>query len=269
MFVSVITKILKITSFIRYFGDNPLDSPFFKEETVGPVKSIFKELDRKASQGKSASDLSKAFDNSNRANEILNKKDDRKFESEVKDKIFNTLNESAQKFDDENNTKTIDFENAQSITTNIRVPKPSQPDNSVAPIKKPSTPSPLVTLITTPKYTIKLKPKNIYDQIKLLDHLPEEDDDDDVEETEVTTKPLEKTTVNSERQPKILIHEGELNQEGDDSASLQAEALRRRRISRRPSYQIFDVNRYLTTTPLSVINSAPSTVLPKHKVSLG
>ncbi|CAG9767447.1 unnamed protein product [Ceutorhynchus assimilis] len=55
----------------------------------------------------------------------------------------------------------------------------------------------------------------------------------------------------------------EVNQE---EPTLEPEALRRKLRPRRPNYKVFDVNKYLTTTPFSLFDTVSTTVLPKYKV---
>ncbi|CAG9767454.1 unnamed protein product [Ceutorhynchus assimilis] len=195
----------------RYFGENPLDSPFFKEETVGPVRPIFTEL-------------------APHHNEIVSNKNERKFEIS-KDNLLVIENDKAE---------------------SIKVPLVTKP-----------TPSPLVSLMTTPKYTLKLTPKNIYDQIKLLDHLA-------TDETKIINK-VEQTNQNStkeeSRESKTLVEVNDnITKEVDQEPTLEPEALRRKLRPRRPNYQVFDVNKYLTTTPFSLFDTVSTTVLPKYKV---
>ncbi|XP_050299191.1 uncharacterized protein LOC126738056 isoform X2 [Anthonomus grandis grandis] len=235
----------------RYFGDNPFDSPFFKEETVGQVKPIFKDLEHiHKNPTETIASWRRSDDNIVNTNEV--------FDQSEKENI-KIATENRELASPINLTKASEAA-AESINSVSKVSAPiGLAVNDVIDEIKP-TASPLVTLITTPRYTIQLTPENIYDQIKLLDHLPEDD-------TTTNKKPTDKNNLEdehsqreetSQRKPKILV---------EDKIGPEAEALRRRRMRpRKPNYQIFDVNKFLTTTPFNLINTASTTILPKHKV---
>lgn len=215
-------------------------------------------------------------------------------EPPVKDKVIEspepeseTTTEQSTETEILTTTTTPPSENvqAESVHSNQLIVKPLD--------KKPlefTTESNLVTLITTPKYTIQLTPNNIYDQIKLLDHLPENEDYGDVrsstvpvprKQSESISVPLIKRNDNvdeiiNNREAKELNEveygDDENNDEENDKNNnvvLEPEAWRRSRLPyRRPVYEIFDVNRFLTTTPFTLINTASTTVLPKDKVCI-
>lgn len=211
-------------------------------------------------------------------------------ESPVKDKVIEspepesvTTTEQATETETLTTTTTPPSENvqAESVNSNQLIVKPL--------LNKPlefTTESNLVTLITTPKYTIQLTPNNIYDQIKLLDHLPENEDYGDVrsstvpvprKQSESISVPLIKRNDNvdeiiNNREAKELneVEDGDDDENGNNNdVVLEPEAWRRSRLPyRRPIYEIFDVNRFLTTTPFTLINTASTTVLPKDKVCI-
>ncbi|XP_066253849.1 titin-like [Euwallacea similis] len=260
---------------LRYFGENPLDSPFFKEETIETPKPIFRDLALNTNDAL-VKPTTKATEQV--SNKMVNQAD-------TKDETLAKNIEEVKELD--TNSTAQETAEAESIRFNRRTSMPLH-------IKEPApviatTPSAPITLITTPKYTIKLTPNNIYDQIVLLDHLPEDEDDDDdsddaaaevaagkksetvnipqIEKSdavEITAKGVEE----GKRQPKILNTTKDAFKSDGDTESTNAEALRRNRWRpRRPLYQIFDVNEFLpSTTPFSIINTASTTVLPKHMV---
>lgn len=275
----------------RYFGENPLDSPFFREETIDSPKPIFKDLAKKtSSKSDSAPKSSITTSQINpKLNEIPNqpiKKVEPQVESPVKEKVIEspepesvTTTEQSTESETLTTIATPPSENvqAESVHSNQLIVKPL--------VNKPldfTTESNLVTLITTPKYTIQLTPNNIYDQIKLLDHLPESEDYGDVRPTTVPVPKKQSESISvplikrNDNVDEIIINREakELNEveNGDDDNNdvvLEPEAWRRSRFPyRRPVYEIFDVNRFLTTTPFTLINTASTTVLPKDKVCI-
>ncbi|XP_076258027.1 uncharacterized protein LOC143195049 isoform X2 [Rhynchophorus ferrugineus] len=270
----------------RYFGENPLDNPFFKEATVGPVEPLFKDLEKAVNSFKSPNKKSAS---EKKASEI---KKDKKDETEKKP-LKKSENIKGDFLDN-----PADHQAAASFIINAEIQPVPNVDNSInSPENDKPVSSALVSLITTPKYTINLVPNNIYDQIKLLEHLPEQAKTEEPREKDNATAneiEPESTTVepknenlstekieeiiptsteqhsNGNRQSKSL----DLDQEtkSDDSSEdgetiNEPQALRRlRKRPKRPMYQIFDINKFLTTTPFSLIDSDPTTVLPKYKV---
>ncbi|XP_066153070.1 microtubule-associated protein futsch-like isoform X2 [Euwallacea fornicatus] len=260
---------------LRYFGENPLDSPFFKEETIDTPKPIFRDL---ALNTNDAVVEPKTKATEQVTNGMLNQGDTN---DETLAKNIEKLKELGT------NSTAQETAEAESIRFNRRASMPLHIKEQSPVIA--TTPSAPITLITTPKYTIKLTPNNIYDQIVLLDHLPEDEDDDDDSDdsTAEVTAAKKSETVNipqieksdaieitakgadeTKRQPKILNTSKDGLRSDGDTESSNAEALRRNRWRpRKPLYQIFDVNEFLPpTTPFSVINTASTTVLPKHMV---
>ncbi|KAL1497376.1 hypothetical protein ABEB36_008357 [Hypothenemus hampei] len=248
---------------IKYFGENPLDSPFFAEDTISPVKSIFSEFDKISEQNKKHLDTSirsseineRRYEN---GNDVFPGKDQIKFKEKVKEQVYTTTEKNKDDLIETKTRQTIS-QDTEGASSNKQVFQPSQSIVSFT-----TTSSPIITLITTPKYTIQLTPNNIYDQIKLLDHLPEDD-----ENGEASTEKVNESSALVEF--KRDSRQANVNEDHIDlikhEAVAESEALRRlRKRPKRPLYEIFDVTKYLPTTPFSVINTAASTVLPKHMV---
>ncbi|XP_048519743.1 uncharacterized protein LOC109544485 isoform X2 [Dendroctonus ponderosae] len=165
---------------LRYFGENPLDNPLFKETAISPVKSIFKELERKPRQKKSQKPADNSFNPSEiyeQINEIFsfdNKNDD-DFGTGLNDKLFSLINTPTIEPRAQPHRQPATSESAKSESASSKSQQPAEEEEGSETI---TTPNSLMdnSLITTPKYTIQLTPNNIYDQIKLLDHLPGEEE---------------------------------------------------------------------------------------------
>ncbi|XP_060521970.1 uncharacterized protein LOC132699335 [Cylas formicarius] len=297
----------------RYFGENPLDSPFFKEELVGPVKPIFKDLDRSASieTQDSASKESAMVENFNEIFKNGKKDGERIHSTRTKDKEYTLLKKQA----DHIRTSTQEV----ITSTSTSYPATNTPkQNIVVP-----TPLPIISLMTTPKYMITLTPKNIYDQITLLEYLPKplvenakntdasagksqdagdtdganrqskhlEDQDEESFESDSQVRfklrrpyfPVfdvnkfipQQNKINKEVQEETIKsgmveptkQDDKTLKELSEASTLKPEPLRRRRIQlKRPYFPIFDINKFITTTPYYIINPQASTVLPKEKV---
>lgn len=278
-----------------------MDNPLFKESTISPVKPIFKELERKPRQKKSHKPIDNSFNPSEiyeQINEIFNydDKNDDDFGTGLNDKIFSFINTPTIKPRSPPQKRPAASENEKAESTNSNSEQPAEEEESGT----ITTPNSLISLITTPKYTIQLTPNNIYDQIKLLDHLPGEEfitgrvqdanaatARDRMDEPDESISPnieivqtVERTQINerskpNQRDPRVLQPSGNtatvssVDSEKESSKVFEPEAWRRQRVGirRPPLLQIFDVTKFLTTTPFSVINTAPTTVLPKHKVT--
>lgn len=177
-----------------------------------------------------------------KVNEVISEKP--KSENESKDKTFNVL--AKQKID-----HTVENVAAESLhgRQSLRRARVVQTTTQKAP----------VTLITTPKYTIQLTPNNIYDQITLLDHLP-------VDEQSETSGSSTGKSTEIKRQSRVFSETsiGEIKVDpNEDGWILDPQSLRARRP---PMFQIFDVNKFLTTTQIPVFKPKRSTQLPKQKV---
>ncbi|XP_030760549.1 uncharacterized protein LOC115885704 [Sitophilus oryzae] len=180
----------------RYFGTNPLDNPIFKEKNVGPVQSIFEELDKTVRTLKNMPTVPKeTFVDK----EINNEVDERPSENEPTVSPDTSIEATVEHIKG-NSSGISNIQEAASIITNTKVDNPSTSrKNAILPspfkIHKAATEA-VVSLITTPRYTIKLTPNNIYDQIKLLDHLP----------TEQTTSSASKKSSDLENSKKKSVH---------------------------------------------------------------
>lgn len=137
----------------RYFGENPLDNPFFKEEVIEAPEPIFKEF---ASAG--------FVDDSPRTPQP-----GQYYYTLAKENEIQESYESAP-------TEKYTEDNIQAPKANIETDyvEMAQEKVETAVQTDKSTKSP-ISLITTPSYTVKLTPKHIYDQIHLLNYLPASD----------------------------------------------------------------------------------------------
>ncbi|XP_023026012.2 uncharacterized protein [Leptinotarsa decemlineata] len=264
----------------KYFGRNPLDSPFFQEETVGTIKPIFKILE------KANMNNEKEFPvNEGRENEISTDHEDSEKAKNGIDSNFGTATTV-------DTPTTMDVEKLKSnvyqdVTKNMKkmFETEHKQTSSVQTV-------PTISLLTTPEYTVDLKPKHIYDQIKLLKYLPE---NQNLSSTSAGSNNFQipsefelgitQSTIISERQPKYNKGDEEdlsydssvdspsisenLTYEFPEEGSIlpDAEALRRRRKFRyrrkRPA-----IKRILSTTSFPIFGNylTTSTVLPKYKV---
>lgn len=258
----------------RYFGEDPLDSPFFDEVTVGTIEPIFNEL-KKHHQGRNQEDNNineivnhnKAknnnqdnFDEEKLNNSILK---DIKYQLAKQNKIQNKLTASSKENKDINEKKFNDNLN-KDISQNLKI------SNRVHSKTKSTTESvvPTISLLTTPEYTIDLKPKHIYDQIELLEHLPNQEE---VNNNNISSSnDIQKERSFSSRQSKAIDEDNIAYESSDDNAMLpEAEELRRRRKIRRkrPPFQIFDINKFLPTTPSPISIFQPITPYPRLPIS--
>ncbi|XP_056633315.1 uncharacterized protein LOC130442928 [Diorhabda sublineata] len=191
---------------IRYFGENPLDSPIFKEDSIQPPVPIFDILKRR------------------------NEKNGNKQRNIDKVSIKNDINDD-------------------NIETN--------------------------KLLTTPTYTPTLKPKHTHRQTELQDFLPEETN---IEKGTIIYEQFVSAIPNSAirdvdkgREKQISRQSKSVPDENEDQKEIlpQAEELRRRKIKRkRPPFQIFDINKFLPTTPFPIFNEKiPTNTELKSEVS--
>ncbi|XP_045477789.1 uncharacterized protein LOC123682974 [Harmonia axyridis] len=209
----------------KYFGENPLDSPFFKEKEIEYVPPLFKVLQERSAGFQAHHGKTK---------EALNNNYRKKYHSK-----FSVRGRKQPSFDREKQNSVNDNEelDSEEIVNDVRVHKqlPENESNNlrqsfedITPevevinvdtfksINHVTTESPSVSLITTPNYSINITPKHIYDQIKLLDFLPS-----------VTTA----TILSLTDQPR----QGKLVEEVTESAKLQM----------RPKYHIYNQRRPL------------------------
>ncbi|RZC33449.1 hypothetical protein BDFB_004479 [Asbolus verrucosus] len=239
---------------LKYFGENPLDSPIFKED-IGPVAPIFDVI---KTNGKRGADFNLGLKPTKvtKFKEKLNEQD--KAKSEIIQKndkeqfALNILTDVIGQFNKPKDTQVA--ATTQGIVTTEKNEIKNEEDK---------TEDTVISIITTPKYTIDLKPKHIYHQIELLEYLPE-----------LNNEPEDLTNSTTESQPNL--RQGKSIEESTTVAATdeeQPETLalrkRRRRIRpRRPSYHIFDVNKFLPTSSYTFLNKAvrASTVLPKREL---
>lgn len=227
---------------LKYFGENPLDSPIFKEELIGPVTNIFQDFKINEKRG--------AY------TPIINEIEKPKIRSEgIEKKVIIQLTKPK--------TSAIEATTIKNLP-NIEIISTTKTDNN---LENNQTESDVVSIITTPKYTIDLKPKHIYHQIQLLEFLPPYDP---IEEVTTQTPLILPSTVtpSSERFPKNLVNTGPEILEINDPKS---EALRKRRLRPRPwyrptRYNIFDINRFLPSNPYKYLDEQSSTISPQHDI---
>ncbi|XP_072392888.1 uncharacterized protein [Diabrotica undecimpunctata] len=314
----------------RYFGNNPFDSPFFEEQTVGPLTPIFNELRPNLRNKKSNNLVERNIDKDYNykqieTNDIDNDQKERKYLKKIRhhmklsnqfgDKTATTQNTPKIIKNEINNNSKKHLGNRENVYNGN--------DYSTTPLNVHT-----ISLLTTPKYTVTLKPKHIYHQIELLEYLPDQKnnsnefqeqnnkpkssknsetvDDDNLKFESSNSKPILHTgkgitKIEGGKIPPFLIfdvnkflpnqpkeEEKEQVQSHDKEQSVtqikkadsreskaidelpEAEELKRRRKIRkkRPPFQIFDVNKFLPTTP-SPIYIEPiktTTVLPKYTV---
>ncbi|KAG5872161.1 hypothetical protein JTB14_024827 [Gonioctena quinquepunctata] len=286
-----------------YFGKNPLDSPIFAEETVGGVKPIFEdfqkrkliEIDSNTTNGTMVGDMPST-------NEIMSSPD-RKHEHDLsspqpnnntdyfypeQNKPLNpytstTTSDTPTTLDVEKMVLSVFNDINQHMKTEISNGDDKTPQTTVQTVSS-------INILTTPQYTIDLKPKHIYDQIQLLSHLPGKNDSTNNQSNAVKLVP----NVGIKEVPKETIQTNQTSRQGkehgneniqtpessvnmptflDDGNSLpDAEALRRRkkiRIMRKPPrFHIAAPRRIPSTTtqPIFTKHMTASTVLPKYKV---
>lgn len=150
----------------KYFGSNPLDSPFFKEGIQAP-QPIFKELVqvKKVVDPAENASSSEVHAKVMKDNEIKESSEPAFTQKITKiSKLAPTVNVKG----DTNGNEPVKISSEPPVSTK-RYDKPEKTPL----VQNTATTDPSVpTLITTPSYTVKLKPKHIYDQIHLLDYLP-------------------------------------------------------------------------------------------------
>ncbi|EFA08032.1 uncharacterized protein LOC103314057 [Tribolium castaneum] len=227
---------------VKYFGENPLDSPFFKEKDIGPVVPLF-------------NIFSKVTSIDVKPNEIP---------VEEKRSYSSKISVRKELTQDDNHLGVNILSDVIGQFEKVTTPKPEMENQTEAAT---------ISIITTPKYTIDLKPKHIYHQIELLDHLPYQEKID----TGVTSTvfPL------NHRQSKSIeevsgVSDGTVNTSEETAPESQALRKRRRRLKPRPSLQrrkrpyhhVFDINRFIPTHTYNHLNRIirTSTVVPKRSV---
>lgn len=261
---------------VRYFGENPLDSPIFKEELVEPVKPIFKELGaiiKTTTEQAVVNKIKSGYEETeDKTVEPKNLEIQSTTESIGNYREPEEIQESSEEViknenDDDNEiiqNKNFNVDNIHSklvYSSKYKIPEePVINENSTNMQENFTTTEPsVISIITTPNYTIDLQPKHIYDQIKLLQYLPYGENND------TTNRESKNLEINSNNETS-----SENTTTTTDELLPEAEALVRRRRFRpkRPyNYQLFDVNRYmLATTPYPLMKQTTSTVLPKYKV---
>ncbi|CAG9812696.1 unnamed protein product [Phaedon cochleariae] len=284
----------------RYFGENPLDSPFFEEDTISPVKPIFKNLIVVKSNTENDNPDNVSAETQNPTsflaeNEIINDMDKKKRTNMIrKFKVLRGIDENSPNIINSNSSvdtnstqippavKTpivekvpdapIEFDEEKlglnvlnDISKNMKSLNHSHNNNSTQ-IPPTMGTKPTISLLTTPEYTIDLKPKHIYDQINLLNYLPKEQSTTNNESETNVIPAIPRSEVeliadnetagrdrNDMRQPKSHEAEEQDNLTYDSSSMIDilpdAEALKKRRKFRirrkRPGFQIFDVNKFI------------------------
>ncbi|XP_018564883.1 uncharacterized protein LOC108906170 [Anoplophora glabripennis] len=300
---------------VKYFGENPLDNPFFQEKLVGPVKPIFSEIENistkktednvgRRSNTQSTKNEPNSPINANKEKELLHvAASNHGIENEVVDSLpyksglrswspgknFG-LGENTER--DSKYTNHFVEKNPNPIVNIELEPKQSKISHNDGDKMNVQNFHELPPLITTPKYTIQLKPKHIYDQIELLEYLPE-DEFEEVKKainaelpklniTEVTTSSpiINKTETVSNapvakkkkkkgkkkgkrRRAKVLKKaEESMKMETSDikkpESFSEADTLQLVMKPRNPSYEIFDINKFIPKPPPILTNIQPS-----------
>ncbi|XP_050512120.1 uncharacterized protein LOC114333241 [Diabrotica virgifera virgifera] len=230
----------------RYFGKNPFDSPFFEEQTVAPLTPIFNEL-KPTFRNKKSNNLVKH--NAERdysykqieSNDIDNDQKDRKYSKKVKHHM-----RLSNQFGD----KTATTQNTPKIIKNEINDQPKKyldsrkkvynsNDYSTTPLNVHT-----ISLLTTPKYTVTLKPKHIYHQIELLEYLPDQKNNS---KNLQDPKNKPKSSKNSE-----TVDEDNLKFESSNSQSIlhnNGKGITKIEGGKIPPFLIFDVNKFLPNQP--------------------
>ncbi|XP_063916352.1 uncharacterized protein LOC135132255 [Zophobas morio] len=216
---------------IKFFGEDPLDSPIFKEE-IGPVLPIFKVFKKVNTDP----DVNETREKKKYSAKIPQPVDDK---SGLRDHELTILADVINQFN----------KSRESRETEVTTVRPEVTENQ--------TEVSVISIITTPKYTIDLKPKHIYHQIELLEYLPQyskidNSTDNDAPIVDRMGKSLDEPTTTS----------APIEESPPESQALKH---RRRPRPRRPYYQVFDVNQYLPRNTYSLLNRVirTSTVLPR------
>ncbi|XP_044758179.1 uncharacterized protein LOC123316268 [Coccinella septempunctata] len=163
----------------KYFGENPLDSPFFKEKDIETVPPVFKVLQERSAGFQAHHVKTKEPTNNNYKKKYHSKfsirtqpsssMEKQNYMGELdSDEIVNDVRihegfhrvkpstKSTQSVNDELGSPEVEVINVDTFKS----------------INSFTTESSPVSLITTPNYSVNITPKYIYDQIKLLDYLP-------------------------------------------------------------------------------------------------
>ncbi|XP_044253450.1 titin-like [Tribolium madens] len=246
---------------VKYFGENPLDSPFFKEKDIGPVIPLFNVFSKATSIDVKPNEIpfeeKRSYSSKISVRKELKQKDDNHLG-------VNILSDVIGQFQKPKVEVTTEVQKV--LKLEIVTPKPDIVENQ--------TEAATISIITTPKYTIDLKPKHIYHQIELLDHLPYQEKMD----TDVTSTVFPPNHRQSKSIEEVTgITDTTINTSEETAPESQALRNRRRRLKakppslqrrKRPYHHIFDINKYIPTHSYNYLNRIirTSTSVPKQNV---
>ncbi|KAJ3624621.1 hypothetical protein MTP99_018229 [Tenebrio molitor] len=254
---------------MKYFGEDPLDSPIFKEKEIGPVPPIFGVFKSRGSERSQPEAKPNEIDEENNKSYSIKVpvqqelKQEKKKKSPIDDKDgqlgFNILTDIIGQFNKSKGVETATTRTA--LKLEIVHPKVVKEEK-----KEDTTQSAVISIITTPKYTIDLKPKHIYHQIELLEYLPQYNSSKDVTDKNSTEEvpPSQRRSKNLEEEEEVTTAPAITEEAAPESQALRK---RRRRIRpHRPYYHIFDVNRYLPPRSYALLNKIlrTSPTVPKR-----
>ncbi|KAL3274615.1 hypothetical protein HHI36_015996 [Cryptolaemus montrouzieri] len=250
----------------KYFGDNPLDSPFFKEKTIAPVPPLFKIFEEKSAGFQSHnSNLKPISKRSGATGDSRFKKYHSKFSIQ---NIKNNIREDPAIATNEKIRNLLTNSENEEIESKSVMPEEVGSRNVVSDVEVINvddfrsinhiTTEAVPALLTTPDYAANITPKHIYDQIELLEFLPDH------------TTEVSRVTKKYERQGKI-IKEATINSPIPEKLQLKQSKIlyypkRRQQIHRKIPRQTFDMNSYLLYQSGRKKNNVQDSYQPDTKV---